>query len=52
MNIRLEHAYEERPEFTVPLCDEHPNESVSFQEVNFRDAYSLGEDTEIEVEIA
>jgi len=31
LNIRLQHAYEERPDFTIPLCDEHPNESVSFQ---------------------
>ena len=82
LNIRLQHAYEERPDFTILPCDEHPNESVSFQrccvlghdalimrtqngkkyhglevleimaEVNFRDTYSLGDDTEIEVEIA
>jgi len=31
LNIRLQHAYEERPDFTIPPCDEHPNESVSFQ---------------------
>ena len=31
LNIRLQHPYEERPDFTIPACDEHPNESVSFQ---------------------
>jgi hypothetical protein len=31
LNIRLQHAYEERPDFTIPPCDEHPNENVSFQ---------------------
>jgi CTP-dependent riboflavin kinase len=31
LNIRLQHAYEECPDFTLPPCDEHPNESVSFQ---------------------
>ena len=31
LNIRLQHGYEERPDFTIPPCDEHPNESVAFQ---------------------
>ncbi len=81
LNIRLQHAYEERPDFTILPCYEHPNESVSFQrcrilghdalimrtengkkyhglevleimaEVNFRETYSLSDDSEIEVEI-
>jgi CTP-dependent riboflavin kinase len=31
LNVRLPQAYEERPDFTIPPCDEHPTETVSFQ---------------------
>jgi len=38
LNIRLQHGYEERPDFTIPR-------------VTNRETYSLSEDAEIQVEI-